>query len=198
MNSTTALDDLQRQAVSSLGRYFTVPESERTEALRETAGHFISAREHFFTREGAPDWLGRTYAYRSWVREVMSEARVPSDDISTVQSAIRYHTGNVLRDRLDDDTLDALGLRPSSPRERSVEKRERNSETLALFGGGSAITDAGDMLQAAKMIETFLRRVRISELTPTERKDVVVALREACKRVDLIAEEAARRRGSSK
>ncbi len=196
MNSTTALNDLQSQAVSSLRRYYTVADNERTETLRETARAFISAREHFFTREGAPDWLGRTYAYRSWVREVMSQASVPGSDLSTIQAAIRYHTGNVLRDRLDDGALEELGLRSASPRERSVEKRERNSETLALFGAGAPISDPEVVESAAALVGTFLRRIALDDLAAKDRKRIAAALRDMCERASLVADEA-ERHGSS-
>jgi hypothetical protein len=193
MNTTTSLSELQEQAVATLRRYYTVTERERTEALRETAGLFISAREHFFTREGTSDWLGRTYAYRRWVRECMSMANVPADDVTTVQAAIRYHSGNILRDRLDQDTLDSLGLRSASPRERSVEKRERNSGTLSLFGAGAPIDDVAVIESAAGLVETFLRRINLDELATRDRKRVAAALESMRNRANDVAEEAQRR-----
>ncbi|WLZ10617.1 hypothetical protein [Arthrobacter phage SWEP2] len=185
------------RAINALRRYYAAPESERTECLRETARSFVAARQHFFTREGEPDWLGRTYAYRSWVREVMGAANIPADDLPTIQSAIRYHTGNALREQLSEDEMDALGLKHSSPRERSVEKRERNSETLALFGGGSAITDADDVVRAAALVETFTRRIRLGDLDAADRRRVAAALEGMCARVaDVVAEAKRRKRAA--
>ncbi|AYN58506.1 hypothetical protein HOU70_gp25 [Arthrobacter phage Liebe] len=187
-NSTVSLSSLRDTATTALGRYYTGAESDRTARLRETAQAFVAAREFFFTREGLPDWLGRTYAYRRWVREVMDLARVPADDLPTIQSAVRYHTGNVLREHLDPDTLDALGLKHSSPRERSVEKRERNSGTLSLFGGGAAITDPDDVVRAAALVETFLRRLDLAGSPKGDRRRAAEALRDLCKHVCAAAE----------
>lgn len=182
-NSTKSLSSLTETATAALGRYYTGPEADRTERLRDTAKAFVAAREHFFTREGSPDWLGRTYAYRRWVREAMDAAHVPADDLPTIQSAIRYHTGNVLRDYLDPETLDALGLKHSSPRERSVEKRERNSGTLSLFGGGAAITEADDVDHAVALVETFLRRLALADAPAKDRRRAAASLKDLCKHV---------------
>lgn len=194
MKSTQSLQSLMDRAVGALRRYYSGPESERTECLRETAAAFVDARQHFFTREGTPDWLGRTYAYRSWVREAMGAANVPGDDLPTIQSAIRYHTGNALRAQLDEDQMDALGLKHSSPRERSVEKRERNSGTLALFGGGAPISDPEDVLTAAALVETFTRRIRFADMDASGRRQVAAALADLGARLDAVAEEARRRK----
>jgi hypothetical protein len=123
----------------------------------------------------------------------MSMANVPADDVTTVQAAIRYHSGNILRDRLDQDTLDSLGLRSASPRERSVEKRERNSGTLSLFGAGAPIDDVAVIESAAGLVETFLRRINLDELATRDRKRVAAALESMRNRANDVAEEAQRR-----
>lgn len=187
-NTIQTLPALMESATAALARYHTGPESDRTERLRDTARAFIAAREHFFTREGTPDWLGRTYAYRRWVREVMDAAHVPQDDLPTIQSAIRYHTGNMLREYLDPETLDALGLKHSSPRERSIEKRERNSGTLNLFGGGATITEADDVVQAVALVETFLRRLDMSAAPIAERERAAASLKTLCKHICDVAD----------
>ncbi|WP_168626979.1 hypothetical protein [Cryobacterium sp. BB307] len=157
-------------------------DAEKTELLRTTAGAFVSAREHFFTKEGTPDWGGRTHAYRSWVRENMILAEVPAADASALQAAIRYHSGNILRGRLDSETLMSLGMRSASPRERSAEKQQRNSEILSVFGGGGqALTGADEIVAASRTIEAVLRRIRLDAvvaLTPEARNEVA-ALAEA-------------------
>ena len=179
-SNTASLADLQTEAVEQLRRSFSATDAERTDRLRAVARAFVAAREHFYTKEGEPDWHGRTYAYRTWVREVTSLANVPADSLSSTQAAIRYHVGNVLRERLDDDQLAELGLRKESPRERSVEKRERISEALALVSGGTALDDADAILDAAKAITGILRRINASGLTPAERRRAKDALQEVC------------------
>lgn len=167
-SNTSSLAELQKVATKALTRSLRASDADRTECLRATARAFVDAREHFFTKEGDPDWAGRTYAYRTWVREVMSDAHVPTDVLSSTQAAVRYHTGNVLREKLDDHELDRLGLRKESPRERSVEKRERTSEALSLVSGGQAIDSLDDILAAVTAITGILKRIDLGKLTPEE------------------------------
>jgi hypothetical protein len=186
----SSLDSIQQGAVSALRRYLSEP---NTPDLKEVARSFVDAREHFFSKDGTPDWVGRTHVYRRWVRETMSLANVPGDEISSLQAAIRYHTGGYLREKLDSDTLVSLGLREASPRERSVEKRERYSEVLSLFGAGPRIEGAEDVIRAAELMESTLRRVSLDAVAKMPKKDRE-AIREAmttlCKHADAVAEAA--------
>lgn len=176
--NTFSLAELQFDAADTLRKSFTGSDAERTDYLRAVAADFVAAREHFYTKEGEPDWHGRTYAYRTWVREVMSLGGVPADVLASTQAAIRYHVGNILRDRLDDDQIEALGLRKESPRERSVEKRERTSSALALVSGGQAIESLEDITAAASAVVGILRRINVSGLTGARRKAAVSALQD--------------------
>jgi hypothetical protein len=175
MTNTTAspatLADIQKAAIESIHESLSAADTERTELLRDTARLFIDARAHFFTREGEPDWKGRTYAYRTWVREIMSAAHVPGEEITSLQAAIRYHSGNLLRDRLGDDAIADLGLRKESPRERSVEKRERTSETLNLFGAGGEISSPAEIALLCTLSERALARVNVAALSAEEREE---------------------------
>lgn len=158
--SKRPLDVLQASAVKALRRYLDPEEGRDTAELREVAHALVEAREHFYTRDGSPDWTGRTHAYRAWNRELMGLANVPPGEIASLQASIRYHSGAALRERLDAEQLEALGLRADTPRERSVAKRERISETLNLVTGGSAIEDAEEVLAALKLILSALRRIQ--------------------------------------
>lgn len=189
-NTTISLPDIQKAATEAIHRSLSSSDSVRTDLLREAAQLFIDAREHFYTKDGEPDWLGRTHAYRLWVREIMSGANVPGDEITSLQAAIRYHSGNMLREKLDDDTLADLGLKKSSPRERSVEKRERTSGTLNLFGGGAEITDPEDIIRACSLIEAALKRVNaatIAKLPAKARRETREALRSVAERAEELA-----------
>ena len=176
---TPTLGDLQHDAVRSLTGYLQAEESDKTGLLRDVATAFVQAREHFYTKEGTPDWSGRSYAYRTWVRETVALASVPASKRTTLLAAIRYHSGNVARELLDPETLAAAGLRSESPRERSIEKRERYSETLSIFGGGGhRLTDADEIVGAARTIEAVLRRVdldAVRELAAADRSEVADA-----------------------
>lgn len=194
MTNTTAtpatLPDIQKAAIDTISRSLSASDNVRTDLLRETARHFIDARAHFFTREGEPDWLGRTYAYRAWIREVMSAAHVPGDEVSSLQAAIRYHSGNILRDRLSEEQIDDLGLRKESPKERSVEKRERTSETLNIFSGGPEITDADNILKLCKLTSLALARVNVAsvaKLPAKQRKEARAALARVAERASELA-----------
>ncbi|AYN57744.1 hypothetical protein PBI_DRMANHATTAN_24 [Arthrobacter phage DrManhattan] len=189
-NKTATLPDIQAAATDAIYRSLGASDNVRTDLLREAARLFIDAREHFYTKDGDPDWLGRTHAYRLWVREVMSGAHVPGDEITSLQAAIRYHAGNMLRDKLDDDALDALGLKKSSPRERSIEKRVKTSGTLNLFGGGAEITEAEDIVRACYLIEAALKRVNaatIAKMPAKARRETRAALQSVADRAGELA-----------
>jgi hypothetical protein len=190
-NATKSLSDIQKQASDALRRSLTAPDTERTQLLRDTAALFVDARGHFFTAEGEPDWLGRTYAYRSWIRETTSMANVPGESKATIQAAIRYHSGNIIRERLDQGTLDSLGLVKSSPRERSIEKRERTSETVTLFSGGAEFESPEEVLQVCHLVEAALARVNaamVASLPAKTRREVKAALREVAERAEELSD----------
>lgn len=189
-NKTATTDELLSAASEALRESLTASDTRRTELFREVATAFVDARNHFYTKEGEPDWLGRTYAYRTWVREAMSRASVPSEQLNTIQAAIRYHSGNILRSRLDEETLEDLGLRKSGPRERSVEKRERASTTLSIFGGGAELTTSEEIVQACKLIEAALKRVNastVASLPAKERRAARAALSSVADRANELA-----------
>lgn len=188
MTKTPRLDELQTEAAKALSESRQAPSRERAALLREAAEGFITAREHFFDRAGEPDWKGRTHAYRQWIQEAMSIAHVPPEETATLSAAVRYHSGNVLRERLDDETLEDLGLRKASPRERSIEKRERHAETLSIFGGGGAeITDVDEILAALRSMKVVLVRVNTSSLTKAKRRTVAEAVAEVVEAAKRIA-----------
>jgi hypothetical protein len=188
--ASKSLHDIQTAATSAINRSLSASDVDRTALLREAASLFVDAREHFYTREGEPDWLGRTYAYRTWVREVMSGAHVPSDEVTSLQAAIRYHTGNFLRDRLEPEQIEDLGLRKESPKERSVEKRERSSGITHIFGGGAELASAEDVVQLCNLTLRALARVNAETLAtlPTkERREARAALRRVAERAEALA-----------
>lgn len=131
-----------------------------TAVYRSVAEHVLAARQLFTTKEGRPDWRGVTYAYRQWYGDMLGSSGIPSEDLPRVQSALRYHVGNLLRERLDDAELEAIGLRSASPRQRSLAKRSQELEILNLFTGGEPIGDPetvrrliGYMASAARRVE---------------------------------------------
>ncbi|WVX88014.1 hypothetical protein SEA_TFORTROY_26 [Arthrobacter phage TforTroy] len=181
------LAEIQKAATTALSGSLSASDVERTDLLRGVARNFVDARAHFFNRNGEPDWTGRTHAYRSWVREVMSDARVPGDEVTTLQAAIRYHSGNVLRERLGDEAIADLGLRKESPRERSVEKRERTSETLGIFGAGGEIATLAEIELLCTLAGRALARVNTAGLAQGDRRKARAALAELAEKASALA-----------
>lgn len=91
----TALADVLRE-------YVRDPRSEGTALLRRAAEIIVELRGHF-DRDGEPDWLGRTYAYRQCMTETYGVAGVLPSERKTVGDAVRYHVITVLRERLSPD-----------------------------------------------------------------------------------------------
>lgn len=161
--------------MEALTQYQRAAEAERTPLLKTAAEAFVAARERFFTKEGEPDWLGRTFAYRRWVREAFSLANVPADEITRIQGAIRWHYGAALRAHLTPEQIEDLGLRDASPAERSVEKRARQSEVLSIFAAGPELDDLESIASALHLTELALRRVSseaIRSLPASRRKEL--------------------------
>ena len=113
---------------------------EKTRLLKEVAGLLVDLREHFLTDTGEPDWKGATHAYKAAVGETYRRAGFR--EIGTISSSVRYHIGNVLRDRLTTEQLDDVGLKHDTPRTRSVGKPDRNRALLAALRPGSPGSEA--------------------------------------------------------
>ncbi|MFD0044759.1 hypothetical protein ACFVGV_06165 [Pseudarthrobacter scleromae] len=192
----SSLNDIQIAAINSLRNYLKGAEDEKTAHLRAVATSFVDARQHFFTPQGEPDWLGRTHAYRTWVRETMRLADVQQSNLTTVQAAIRYHIGNIVRERMDADTIQGLGLRSSSPKQRSVEKRGRHSEVLNIFGnGGAEIVDPDEIVVAVGMMEAALARMSVEAIAGMDAQ-TRKTIREAIEGVELRLHDLAAAAGS--
>ena len=122
------VEALLAQAIEALRSAQTLPPTERGGARRRAAEAIVSAREYFYTSDGRPDWSGRTRAYRDFIAEVYGNAGVTRDDLASEQAAVRYHVGNVVRERVSDADLEDAGYRVASPRQRSIDRRSARSE----------------------------------------------------------------------
>lgn len=163
--NTLALETLQQEAADSLRAYREAGDDEKTAHLRETARLFVDAREHFFNKEGEPDWRGRTYAYRQWVSGTMSLANIRPEDHATVQGAIRYHAGSALRAKLGPEKTAALGLRADAPVTRAADSRRKSARVLNLFGSaGAAITDPEEIGEVLDTVAATLARISLDSV----------------------------------
>lgn len=193
---STQLATYRQEAADSLRAYIHAEEEDRTSLLRRAAETLVDARAVFSTADGEPDWRGRSYAYRRWVREVYDEASLPRDELPAVQAAVRYHVGNVLRDRLSADELEDLGLRAVGPRERSVEKRTRHAQILALFEG-APISDPEEAEEAVVALCRALSRIRpeaLQGLSAPSRRNVRKTLDIAGDHIEALTAATARKR----
>lgn len=154
------LDSLANQAATVLRSAYRSNEGDiETAVYRTVAEYVLEARRFFTTKEGRPDWRGVTYAYRQWYGDMLGRTGIPVDDLPRIQSAMRYHVGNLLRERLDDKELETLGLQSASPRERSMAKRNLELEILNLFTGGGPISNPNTVRRLLQFINSALSRV---------------------------------------
>jgi hypothetical protein len=185
------LKEAERVIADGLRRYQSGEESGRTEALRAVASATIAAREHFSTPDGEIDWRGRSHAYRRWVRSAMSGAGVTETSLPTLQAAIRYHAGTILRDRLSPEKLVELGLRAEGPRDRKSEYRDRVAHSLDLLAGGGPLTSLRDLLDSTEAMRTMLGRFSeeaVAGLAPEEKKRLHDLLRDVYTRSKQLAD----------
>jgi hypothetical protein len=122
---------IKADIVRALRRLKQAEGSDRTPLYRDLAAHTVALREHFLTAQGTPDWIGRTSAYRHTVRDLYSAADYTPEEADGVQSAIRYHIGNLVREVLHPEALEDLGLDEISPLERARETRRDQTILLA-------------------------------------------------------------------
>lgn len=160
MAERTALDSLAREAATRLRAGIRADDvGVRGVEYKATAELMVEAREHFLTDAGAVDWRGQSYPYRLWVGEVYGAAGVPPEDRSRVSSALRYHISNVLRTRLDGDTLHSIGLRSESARDRSREQRQERAALLRSLMGSATRFEGEDAMRALAAVVALLERI---------------------------------------
>lgn len=99
-----------------------------TATYRKLAGVIVDLRKRFPNSKGTgPDWKGTTQDYRDAAQRMYDGAGVPADAVSGMQAAIRYHIGNVLRERLTEEELTQAGLSTEGPLDRARSRREAAS-----------------------------------------------------------------------
>lgn len=112
--------DLVNEGVEILTEYLA---DHRTDDLRRLAPIIVDLRGAFRLGDGRADWSGRSPEYRQAMADLYTRARVPEDQLDTVQAALRYHVGNLIRERASAEELEAVGMTPTSPKERLANQR---------------------------------------------------------------------------
>ena len=198
--------DLARKADRTEDKY------ERAEAIKELSVLLLQLRAEFTTEDGKTDWTGRTYAYRSAVRELFAMSGVPRERTIKMQALTRYHIGNLLRDQLDPEQLADLGLIVESPNERSNEKRRERMGVVRAVRGQDQDIEPELALSAAEQLLRRLRPSVLEDMEPDEvadLKDSLVEIEhqlerlrkyaaELQRRTDKVAEDAAQARFSDR
>lgn len=119
MSKTVA--ELVDDATEIVRRYMR---SHRTSDLKDLAPVVVELRSQFRLEDGRQDWSGRSPGYRQAMADVYARARIPKDQLDTLQSALRYHVGNILRERASKDDLISVGLTTVAPKERIQTTRD--------------------------------------------------------------------------
>lgn len=154
-------DDVKNRALDLLKKYGKAEAEARTPITKQLAATIVDARERFQDADGNPDWNGKTYAYRRWLKDVFDEAHMTGEDASRAQAAIRYHVGGVLRARLTPEQLEDAGLLPQSPRERSHDRRQQRTAVLNALNAREV---AGGALLALTAMSQIAQRIDGDEL----------------------------------
>lgn len=125
----TTLPELKTQGADLVSWWHSVEES-KTEILKRLAAIVVDIRAQFTDEEtGQPDWRGKTWDYRQFMTEMYESAQVPPASVSGVQSSLRYHVGNRLREIVPAEALAGAGMLAEGPKER-MERHRTEADVL--------------------------------------------------------------------
>lgn len=133
-------------------------ESGRTQVLRSLAEVVVELRSRTL-ENGTPDWAGRSWEYRQAAHAAYEAAGIPADAQAGIQAAIRYHVGNLLRERLTPEELQRAGLLGVSPRERIAAQRASLVADAEAGGRRRNATPSSLMDAADNALEAAQRRL---------------------------------------
>lgn len=178
MDTTSPLHVLKARARRLLTQYRKVTDDTRTPLLRSLAETLVEMRSHFQRADGTPDWKGRSHAYRNFIHSLYADAGFTPEETATIQAAVRYHVGAVLRDHLDADTLVEYGLIKQTPRERSSDRRQARTALYNALAHGSVQGGALMSITAALNVLARIERSSVADLAEDERMLALRALTE--------------------
>lgn len=185
--------DLVDRGVRILKRYLT---DHHTDRLKELAPIVVELRGKFTLEDGRQDWGGRSPGYRQAMANLYARARVPHEKLDTLQVALRYHVGNLLRERTSEEELTAVGLSARSPKDRLANHRQALSAQREL---AAPRQDAARLSAYAQALMEFIDADAIPDLPPERAVATRLALEAVLERattlLKLIADTAAPARG---
>lgn len=182
----TTEQDLINEVAALLREYLRTNRT-RTDLLKVMAPLIVEMRRRHTLEDGRTDWSGRSPAYRAAIGQVYALAKVPPEHMVTVQAAIRYHVGNVLRQTAERDELEGAGMSAASPRERLDRQRAFLNALAAAQSSTGAPT--GDAARLATYAEALLENVDVSDETlaatePARREAACISLHNAAAHID--------------
>lgn len=139
-------------------------------SIKQAARVVVEAREnHFLASTGIPDYAGRSYAWRQWYGNILSEVTQDHDVKAKLTARMRFHVGNVLRETLTDEQLQDAGLKKIAPKQRSNEDYYRRSGLYRLMQSNKPLTseEVDDLIGA---VADIMERLRHETLTDNQRE----------------------------
>ncbi|MGI5404138.1 hypothetical protein ACQEVG_32750 [Streptomyces sp. CA-135486] len=134
------LDDLAGESEAQLiargaayAREYARIEASPTILLKNIAAVVVALRVQY------DDMLGKSHDYRQRVADMYRAAGIPPDSTARIQTAVRWHIGNLLRQRLTARQLRKLGLLETSPLERLQDNRATNAAIVAAATVSEAV-----------------------------------------------------------
>lgn len=154
--------DLIEEAAGYLAEYLRTGRSH-TDLLRSAAPAIVELRSRHALEDGRVDWSGRSPGYRAAIGQVYERAHVPPEHMVSVQAAVRYHVGNLLRETAGQDELEQVGLTTVSPRQRLT----RHRQLVDALAAAAAPSDHpnGDAARLATYAEALLENIDVSDAT---------------------------------
>src|SRR5690606_21057000 len=144
-----------------------------------------SLREHFVTDTGSPDWTGRTWAYKNTVIQMYQDAGYTQAQWQALGSSVRWHVGNVLRERLTDAEIADAGLLDTSPLERERARNLTRDEAVRVLH--RPVEDAADTVRSLATAVTLMEKIPIERVEGLGARQRKIA-REALDRIASHAE----------
>lgn len=169
----------------------------RTDILKQVASLIVDLRALHTLDDGRVDWSGRSPGYRAAMNEIYRGAGVTADKADTVQAALRYHVGNLLRDRASDEALEEVGLTSITPKARLARQREVVAALATTGSVAEVLNDPLRLLAHAEVLLDYIEPADLRGLRGKERvaaRHVLTGLRERC---DALGALVAPRGGSS-
>lgn len=191
--------DVQDEATSALVargtayvKAYAVVEHQPEILLKNLAVVLVELRRRCHI-DGVPDMRGRSGEYRKLAGEVYRGSGLGATRESGIQQAVRWHIGNLLRDAMTPDELEAYSLKTTSPLERLQSSRETTAAIVAASRAVDVATVSASapvdtkatatQITVGKAVASMLGKISVevisSEMTDGQRAALDAQLAEA-------------------